>query len=131
MTRPKPQRTGATIAANEEANDSDSETVGSDRDSQADFDTPDQEHNDTEPEDRRVILNLRDNHDDGGEGMLVQMPWLGCFKNVFDHFKALSCSTCRTPGEMRFKTQTATVSDNTTPADVRNPRQTAKLTKRG
>lgn len=76
----------------------------SDRDFIDIFEYSDEQHDNTAPAKRRVNIVLRDAHDVEGKGMTVKMLWQEKFKNVFDHFKARSCKTCRAPDEMRFKT---------------------------
>lgn len=89
----------------EDTVDSDLESVNSDNDpwTLGSFELPMQAHYDTPVGDRKVIVILQDAHDVGEKGMTVEILWTSTFMNVFDHFKARSCSTCRVPDEMRFK----------------------------
>lgn len=65
-----------------------------------------------------LVIILKDAHDSTGPGMKLKMPGTDAFKNVFDHFKVRSCSMCRAADEMRFKTNTALVSERDTPQSV-------------
>lgn len=67
-----------------------------------------------------VVIILKDAHDSTGPGMKLRVRCTNIFKNIFDHFKARSCSNCRAAGEMRFKTATSLVSERDTPDSVRN-----------
>lgn len=98
--------------------DSDSGSVVSKRDNRATFHMPQQLHDCTSAGDRKVKLILRDAHDSAGEGVTVEVPWRDTLQNVFDHFKARSCSICRSPDEMRFKTCEKEVYESDTPNKV-------------
>lgn len=54
-----------------------------------------------------VRICLKDGHDTDGAGMICDMSRYDTFKNIFGHFKARSCKSCRAPDEMRFKKDAA------------------------
>ncbi|RMY59303.1 hypothetical protein D0863_11987, partial [Hortaea werneckii] len=60
-------------------------------------------HHEVRPENRTVIIVVKDAHDIDGAGMLFTLGLYAPFKNVFDTFKAHTCTTCRDPEKIRFK----------------------------
>ncbi|OTA23657.1 hypothetical protein BTJ68_13187 [Hortaea werneckii EXF-2000] len=75
-------------------------------------------HNATLPHSRTVIIVVKDAHDVDGSGMLFTLGLYASFENVFDTFKAHTCTTCRDPEKIRFKADGKKLSDEDTPKKI-------------
>ncbi|GAB1738215.1 hypothetical protein NU219Hw_g2763t1 [Hortaea werneckii] len=75
-------------------------------------------HFEAMPQDRIVHLVVKDAHDLDGPGMLFTLGLNASFKNVFDTFKAHTCSTCRDPEKIRFKADGKKLAEEDTPMKI-------------
>ncbi|KAI7350800.1 hypothetical protein KC354_g12664 [Hortaea werneckii] len=75
-------------------------------------------HDEVRPENRTVIIVVKDAHDVDGAGMLFTLGLYAPFKNVFDTFKAHSCTTCRDPERIRFKADGKKLAEEDTPRKI-------------
>lgn len=76
-------------------------------------------HKEVLRENRTVIVVVKDAHDLDGSGMLFTLGLYAPFKNVFDTFKAHTCTTCRDPEKIRFKADGKKLAEEDTPRKVR------------
>ncbi|RMY41489.1 hypothetical protein D0866_00558 [Hortaea werneckii] len=72
-------------------------------------------HDEVLPEKRTVIIVVKDAHDVDGSGMLFTLGLNASFKNVFDTFKAHTCTVCRDPEKIRFKADGKKLAEEDTP----------------
>ncbi|KAI7481748.1 hypothetical protein KC351_g6164 [Hortaea werneckii] len=70
-------------------------------------------------ENRSVTIVVKDAHDVDGSGMLFTLGLYASFKNVFDTFKAHTCTVCRDPEKIRFKADGKKLAAEDTPKKVR------------
>ncbi|KAI7492131.1 hypothetical protein KC357_g1264 [Hortaea werneckii] len=79
-------------------------------------------HNCLLAENRTVNIVVKDAHDVDGSGMLFTPGLNAPFKNVFDTFKAHTCTVCRDPEKIRFKADGVKLTEEDTPKKVRGPK---------
>ncbi|KAI7083973.1 hypothetical protein KC356_g7111 [Hortaea werneckii] len=79
-------------------------------------------HNCLLAENRTVNIVVKDAHDVDGSGMLFTLGLNAPFKNVFDTFKAHTCTVCRDPEKIRFKADGVKLTEEDTPKKVRGPK---------
>ncbi|KAI7547415.1 hypothetical protein KC331_g5034 [Hortaea werneckii] len=72
-------------------------------------------HDEVLPANRTVIIVVKDAHDVDGSGMLFTLGLYAPFKNVFDTFKAHTCTVCRDPEKIRFKADGKKLAEEDTP----------------
>ncbi|KAI7230275.1 hypothetical protein KC330_g7045 [Hortaea werneckii] len=75
-------------------------------------------HHEVLPGNRTVIVVVKDAHDVDGAGMLFTLGLYAPFKNVFDTFKAHTCTTCRDPEKIRFKADGKKLAEEDTPRKI-------------
>ncbi|KAI7492391.1 hypothetical protein KC367_g9109 [Hortaea werneckii] len=75
-------------------------------------------HSEVPAGNRTVVIVVKDAHDVDGSGMLFTLGLYASFKNVFDTFKAQTCTTCRDPEKIRFKADGKKLSDEDTPKKI-------------
>ncbi|KAI7255366.1 hypothetical protein KC343_g5120 [Hortaea werneckii] len=67
---------------------------------------------------RIVNIVVKDAHDIDGSGMLFTLGLYAPFKNVFDTFKAHTCTVCRDPEKIRFKADGVKLTEDDTPRKI-------------
>ncbi|KAI7278176.1 hypothetical protein KC345_g6127 [Hortaea werneckii] len=75
-------------------------------------------HYEVPAENRTVTIVVKDAHDVDGSGMLFTLGLYASFKNVFDTFKAHTCTVCRDPEKIRFKADGKKLTAEDTPKKI-------------
>ncbi|GAB1734319.1 hypothetical protein NU195Hw_g9160t1 [Hortaea werneckii] len=75
-------------------------------------------HHEVSAENRTVTIVVKDAHDVDGSGMLFTLGLYAPLKNVFDTFKAHTCTTCRDPEKIRFKADGKKLSEEDKPKKI-------------
>ncbi|KAI6861819.1 hypothetical protein KC323_g5697 [Hortaea werneckii] len=75
-------------------------------------------HYEVSAENHTVSIVVKDAHDVDDSGVLFTLGLYASFKNVFDTFKAHTCTVCRDPEKIRFKADGKKLAAEDTPKKI-------------